>query len=822
MSQEPEHWKTLEHFYHAALEREPDRRAAFLQEACPDLAVRRQVESLLGYGQQGDELLERPPLAGDPPPPPSAWIGCRVGHYRLIAEIGHGGMGRVFRAERDDDQFRKQVAVKIIGAGAISPEMLRRFLDERQMLATLDHPNIARLLDGGITDDGMPYMVMDYVAGRPITEHCSQAALEVRERLELFRVVSLAVHYAHQHLIVHRDLKPGNILVTPEGSPVLLDFGIARMLDPLTARAEATMAAFHPMTPDYASPEQLRGAALTTATDVYSLGVILYQMLTGVLPYDLARGTLEEAVRTVNETDPVKPSDHREAGLRRFEDLDFIVLKAMRKPPQERYASVQELADDVQRCLDGRPVLAQQGTWRYAARKWVARHKLAMAVAAAALVLSVAGVGAVAWEAHIANLERARAQNRFDELRGLARSVIFELHDEIATLPGSTPVRRKLVTRALTYLDSLARGSAGDPGLQAELAQGYERLGNVLGKPSASNLGDLAGAIASYRKGLDVTQAALARNPLRDDVLRSEGLLYQDLAEVEFVSGKRAEARDAAERGLKIMQARSERASSDRNRRTDLATAFLEMFLITRADNPLNARKYLNQAMALYQANLTDQPDDDGALNRLALAYRYQASLETGEAALAYDQRSLELDERRAASNPSNAVARLDVSVDLSEIALVYGRIGQPAQALKYARRALLIRQELAAADPKNVLARRRLGYSHLSLASELLATGDMPGALESARISIQIFADYVATNPSDTQAIVWLAYGYLDKADALSRLGQRQAACQAYRSIHETVTRLDKSGAAAQQIAEREPGLKPKLVSCDGAQRIQ
>src|ERR1017187_8243258 len=260
-----------------------------------------------------------------------AFTGRVVGNYRLLERIGEGGMGEVYAAERADS-FRKRVAVKLIRAGMAKPEVVRRFVIERQTLAALNHPHIVRLIDGGATEDGLPYLVEDYVEGTSIDKFCDEKKLPITARLKIFIDVCLAVHHAHQHLIVHRDLKPGNILVTPEGSPVLLDFGIARMLEPLTARAEATMAAFHPMTPDYASPEQLRGAALTTATDVYSLGVILYQMLTGVLPYDLARGTLEEAVRTVNETDPVKPSDHREAGLRRFEDLDFIVLKAMRKP----------------------------------------------------------------------------------------------------------------------------------------------------------------------------------------------------------------------------------------------------------------------------------------------------------------------------------------------------------------------------------------------------------------------------------------------------------------------------------------------------------
>ena len=229
-------WLLVKHIFEAALNCAIEERGTLLDESCAGRPeVREEVESLLAAHRKAGAFLDRAEPFGEA----SSWVGRRLGSYRLVAEIGDGGMGRVFLAERDDNQFRKQVAVKIIGAGGTHPEILRRFLDERQILATLDHPNIARLLDGGVTDDGMPYMVMEYITGLPITAHCERAGLSVRERLELFRTVSLAVHYAHQHLVVHRDLKPANIMVTPEGAAVLLDFGIAKMLDPLTSRTQA-------------------------------------------------------------------------------------------------------------------------------------------------------------------------------------------------------------------------------------------------------------------------------------------------------------------------------------------------------------------------------------------------------------------------------------------------------------------------------------------------------------------------------------------------------------------------------------------------------
>jgi eukaryotic-like serine/threonine-protein kinase len=281
------------------------------------------------------------------------------------------------------------------------------------------------------------------------------------------------------------------------------------------------------MTPDYASPEQIRGDPVTTAADVYSLGTLLYELLAGVRPYPLTGATSHEAARIVFETEPSKPSSRASAtGVKLPDDLDFITLKAMRKAPQDRYGSAQELANDVTRYLDGLPVLARRGSFRYVARKMVVRHKLAVATVLACAALAAIGVSAIVREAHVANMERAKAQNRFDELRGLANSVIFELHDDIARLSGSTEVRKKLVTRALAYLDSLAKESAGDVGLQTEVAAAYLRLGDVLGKPSEPNLGDPAGALASYQKGLSVAEAALSRNPSRDDLLRQMGLIY--------------------------------------------------------------------------------------------------------------------------------------------------------------------------------------------------------------------------------------------------------------------------------------------------------
>jgi len=813
-------WSLLKRVFEEALTRGAEGRAAWLEEACAGRPeVRAEVQSLLAAQDEAGDFLERPALADVPPGwepggTNGSWIGRRLGPYRLVADVGRGGMGAVFLAERDDDQFRKQVAIKIIGTGATSPEMLRRFLAERQILATLEHPNIARLLDGGIAAGDMPYMVMEYIHGLPITEHCEKNRLGIRERLELFRTVCRAVHFAHQHLVVHRDLKPGNILVTADGTPVLLDFGIAKILDPLTPRG-ATTRLFRPFTPGYASPEQLRGAPATTATDVYSLGVILYELLAGSPPYQLEELPPDEALRLV-EIPPQKPSARRPDGRLPFaDDLDLVTLKAMRKEPAERYGSAQELADDVTRYLEGMPVLARRGSLRYVLRKLVARHKVAVAALATGAVLVATGVTAVGWEAHVANRERAQSQHRFNELRGLASFMIFDLHDEIARLPGSTEVRKKLVVHALEYLDSLARESAGDARLQSELAAAYISLGDVQGRPSAPNLGDPAGAQASYGKALGLAGRASALQPGNDSGMRQQAFVFLRLGELQGYAGSPRDARDNVQRALHILQARAGRAGAVAGARADLATAYLTMFLLIRPNDREGSRPYLNQAATLYERHLSEQPADDAAMNNVALANRYLATFSGPEASLTYLRRSLELDERRAARTPSAAAPRLDVSTDLSEIGNRLLNLGRNAEALKCFRRSLVIRQDLAAADPRNVLAQTRLGYSLLAVGRALFALNDFAGAAASLRKSAAVYAGYTAANPSDWLARVWLLADYARLGEAEIRLGHRGPGCDAFRRGSATWASLP---AKARDVWTDDHGrISRGLAACSG-----
>ena len=421
----PERWQKIKDVLAGAWEVAPAGRAVYLEQACAgDESVRQEVELLLEHerdvnSQFLDETALAEATAAVLPAEENPWVGRRIGAYKTIELIGVGGMGEVYRAFRADDQYRKDVALKVVRTGHDSGVILARFRNERQILASLEHPNIARLLDGGTTEEGTPYLVMELIEGQPIGQFCDSRKLSISDRLALFTQVCAAVQYAHQRLIIHRDIKPSNILVTPDGVPKLLDFGIAKVLgSDLQSQSTETLTAFRALTPGYASPEQIRGEPVTTASDVYSLGVVLYELLTARSPYAATTGAPQELLRQICELEPEKPSaasDHRaresnaarltveEASAARNTsplklrkqlkgDLDNIVLMALRKEPLRRYASVEQFAEDIRRNLAMLPVVAQKDTARYRVSRFAARHRAGVLAALTLAVALVAGL----------------------------------------------------------------------------------------------------------------------------------------------------------------------------------------------------------------------------------------------------------------------------------------------------------------------------------------------------------------------------------------------------------------------------------------------
>ncbi len=497
----PERWREVEPLLAAALDMEAAARAAWLagiDASHPALApLLRRLIAAHEYGERSNALETGPRLSASPAVA-SAWAaGVRVGPFELVRLLGRGGMGEVWLARQVDGRVGREVALKLPALAHQGDVWRERFRRERDILARLEHSHIARFYDAGVSESGQPWLAMECVFGMTLLDHAAARALSIPRRLTLFRQVLAAVAHAHRHLVVHRDLKPGNVLVDEAGVVKLLDFGIAKLVqdgDADTA-GELTRLGGRMMTLRYAAPEQSGAGSITTATDIYALGVILHELVTGLSPYRAVRegkpfteGMLLEGRSTVP------------ARLTLTADLHAIVLKAMRRDPGQRYASVELFDADIAAYLERRPVKARAGTWRYLGGRFVVRQKVPLALAAAVLASLLAGLVVAEREKRIAVAEKARAERHFASVRKLANTFIFEVHAKIETLPGSLAAREMLIATSLEYLDALAREPGRDPALMLELASAYRTIGNIQGEPREANRGNLGASIANFEK----------------------------------------------------------------------------------------------------------------------------------------------------------------------------------------------------------------------------------------------------------------------------------------------------------------------------------
>jgi len=577
-------WAQIKALFEATADAPAAERDALMAAAGLDAAARAELLSLLAHhdqAAQGSEFMAEGAMQAigsgiDEPPAVAAQPGQRLGAWEIVRPIGAGGMGEVFEARRADGQYDGRAAVKLLKRGMDSAAVLQRFALERQALARLSHPHIARLLDAGASADGLPYFVLEYVDGQPIDVAVLGQTLE--QRLHLFLQLADAVAHAHRNLLVHRDLKPGNVLVDSEGRVKLLDFGIAKALDPLEhADGNATLGGVRPYTANYASPEQVRGEPVSTATDIYSLGVLLYQMLTGTRPTGRNARTPAEAARSVLEDAPTRPSrlpasDAVDAEWLRTRkklegDLDNILLRALEKAPEQRYASVDALRADVQAYLRGYPVQARAASRGYLWRKFVARHRAAVAAGALAAVAVVAGGGAALWQAQRADAQRDEAQAqrqvaeaqrqaadaRFLQVRRMANDLVFKYHDQIERLPGATEVRMALLTDAARYLDGLRSSAAGDPLLARDLASAYYRISYSQGISQSSNSGEYLQAAAMLKQALDLTPLYVDQPDLELPALTEVADMWVSQAELLQRQGRLAEAVKSMDRGNALL-----------------------------------------------------------------------------------------------------------------------------------------------------------------------------------------------------------------------------------------------------------------------------
>lgn len=848
----------IKQIFQDALELPYGERPAFVESAAgADESLRMEIESLLNAHGDAEGYFE-----GDQttavilePQHPDAMIGRIVGSYRLLREIGRGGMGSVYLGARADDEFRRLVAIKLVRLDIGSDFVFRRFRSERQILAGLDHPNIARLLDGGATPEGLPYFVMEYVEGQPIKEYGDSHRLSTIDRLKLFREVCSAVHYAHQNLIVHRDIKPGNILVTPDGKPKLLDFGIAKLLAPSSESGAGSEMTSRIMTPEYASPEQVRGEPITTASDVYSLGVLLFELLTGHRPYRTVGTSPLEIIKAVCEQEPEKPS----AAVSRVEtvnrsaiaenmltpeavskardtlpeklqrqlkgDLDNIVLKAMKKEPQRRYASVEQLSEDIRRYLDGLPVIARKDTFSYRAGKFVRRHRWGVAGAVVIALSLIAAAAVTGWQALVAKRERAKAERRFNDVRRLANSFMFDIHDEIRDLAGSTRARQRLVATAKEYLDGLANEAEGDLGLERELAAAYERLGDVQGGRMSANLGESDSAFESYRKALTIREAIVSGGGAdpRDivELSRLELLMGILLRGMGRLPDAEASFRSVTER-LEAVVA-SGRPPEDV--RSGLGDAYQKLAEVQESLGLSEvARRSMEKAVEYGEAFCRDHPENLEAQSTLAATYYvdslglrkrgdYQEALRRVRQARAIQEALLQKD-------PLNQRNVRSLLFSLNGESLHLDDLGERREAVQVLHHAVEVAEDMRRRDPQDRWAQAAVTVAYSALGRGLMGIGDNAAALTPLRTGREIGARVVAEDPANGFVRNELAIIDANLGFALLGIGtttSRRDACHAFARSLETLKRLKAEGPLPAPSVTALRNVEDEIARCGG-----
>ena len=828
-------WNDVEGVFSAAVELGDGQRRALLDARCAGrAALRAEVESLLAVHSRAQDFMRHPTMAADPVGAPTLLEGDVVGQFRLVELIASGGMGTVYRAERADAAFEQQVAVKIISAPITREEVQRRFLAERQILASLHHPHIVGLLDAGLTDGGQAYLIMEFVDGAPITMYCRDRALSIGDRLRLLRQVCDAVQYAHAHFVVHSDLKPANVLVTRDGVPKVLDFGIATLLQGSSAGAEdrAAERGCDPLTPNYASPEQLQGAGVTIASDVFGLGMLMFELLTGTRPYDVAGKGLDEVLRIVAETPTLRPSDAAPGRDVRLPDdwrralrgdLDAIAVRACHRAPEQRYASADALSQDIGRYLNGMPVEARKPTFPYIAGKLAARHRIAFASVALSMALVVAALGIAVWQARVATVERQRADRRFTDVRQLANAVIFNIHDAVAPLPGSTPVRQTIVTEGLKYLERLTVESSSDRQLQLELGRAYIKIGAVQGRPNTPNLGDREGAVGSFRRAkalleplargadtpADVFSSYLDSIRFLSETLGVMGALHHDQAVAEAREAVRAAERFAGNHPT-LDQARSFVG----------AAAFA---LAIRLDWP-ESLPHWQKAAVEYEALLAKSPEDPGRQRNAALVNKYLGGFfERTDLATArgHHQRALDLDQKRFDRAPDDRLVQFDLAIDLSNVAYIRWRLLELADAIALYTRSLAMREQLMVSDPKDSLSREKVAFTQHQLASVYRDQGEARSALDHYRLAIDGFNKTTSLSEQgrEKRAASWAEVGALEAAS-----GHGNESCEAFRRafvLYQSLSVADRRAGDTDRI-DRMPVIARSAAGCGHLDAVQ
>ncbi len=789
-------WRTAKALYEQAVELPLAAREAFLAAAEVDETIRGEVRSLLAYDPNADQageaqggFMSRSPVLDTPQFPDR--IGERLGPWQIVAPMGAGGMGDVFEARRADGSFEGRAAVKLLKRGLDSVGVLQRFNQERQSLARMQHPHIATLLDAGLSADGLPFFVMEYVDGRAID--VAAAGVTVKERLALFLQLADAVAYAHRNLLVHRDLKPGNVLVTSQGQVKLLDFGIAKALDPSElsddSMGNTTEGTQRPFTPQYASPEQVRGERVSTSTDIYSLGVLLYQLLTGLRPTGRSATTPAEMARSVLEEEPPLPSSlspqlvqdaHWLATRKHLKgDLDNILLMALEKPIERRYSSVEAMAQDVRNFLSGHPVSARAKTWGYVTVKLIRRHRLAAALTFLLLISLVVGVAVSTWQAN-------QARSRLVGIKALTREAVFRFGDAVTYVPGGMAIKTDLLKQLIKVLDKLVETSGDDVDLRADAAQAYARLADVeFNENSAAQNRAQAGQQHADR-ALELARSALD-DKLSDAnfviwywrALGTRARLQRANGEAQAAFQTMGEVRPVLTRGIAV---------AERERSADAVLALR----VERA----RSRHFLSQI--LFNTNVAHLNRPQDALAELAAARAELQELE--------------------AQHPDPEISYLLGSVD-GQTAIVHEAQEELALALPMAERAMLARRASLAALPQDVEYRDALVTESTNLGRILLRLQRDRDALAATTVGWDMNQQLAKEHASDTDNRWTRRASALatHHGRALRRAGRPAAALPVLeqaltfwsQASHATPNSLDAARAVAWMNAERAQAMQ-------------
>lgn len=769
----PEQWRTIGEVFDRAVLLPPGERTTTVDRECgSDDEVRGEVASLLASHQAaGGFLQDRLRSALDAFLETSkAGELARAGPYRLVRELGRGGMGTVFLAERDDDQYQARVAVKLVRPGMDTEFILDRFRRERQTLARLQHPNICRLLDGGTTDAGLPYIVMEYIEGRWLTEFARERALDLRARLLLFLDVCSAVDYAHRHFIVHRDLKPGNILVDADGIPKLLDFGICKLLRSDGIASEETVDLM--LTPNYASPEQLRGGAATPLSDIYALGAVLYQLITGQCPRKFDGFSWASVDRILGETiqPPSAVAENRQTARQLAGDLDNVLMRALDTDPERRYESAAQLADDLRRYLDHEPVQARRPSVGYRASKFVRRHRLAVGAVALVVVTLSAGLATAMYEARVARASQ-------EQTRMLSNKLVFDVFDAVRDLPGATRASKMIVQTGLEYLDASTRSIRGDALAERELATAYRRLGDVQGNTRIQNLGDPASALASYQKALALLDAAAGRAQSDPEAVRERLTLHARVAAVQMSIGKLPDALRTLEDGIKAGAGFANSGNPDL--RAALANLYMDASETRR--NMSDFARALPDALEsvrILRAVVAERPDEPEHRHALATAFASVGMAQTTVNQLSpaleqFREGTAEM-EKLVAADPHNAAWSRDLMLAYGHIGDVLGypdlqNLGDRKGALEAYRKAAEIGEALHAADAADLRAAMDLGIV-LSRLEKTMDDSDWRAKRAVQEQSLRVLDDAARISPSDTTIQLYQCLVRQHLGDALTR----------------------------------------------------